>query len=154
MGKHYVPLLLMQGWQTYGLSHQDFHMALARARLKWWRLGHYSKGIQLAKEMGYRRVCFECDAKKIVEAVTRKEDIGNVADNILKVCRRELEALKLWGIEFTPRELNNATDFVAKASNGRLGFYFLAWPPNKLHQLLEDDKIGLPYWRQTETFSL
>lgn len=56
------------------------------------------KGIQFSRGMGFNRVYFESDSKKIVEAMIKKEEVGNMAGNVLNACRKELEALETWAI--------------------------------------------------------
>lgn len=61
------------------------------------------KGIQLAKSLGGKQVYFESDSKKVVDAISQGAELGNLTDNILTACKRELMEIDLWHIAFYPK---------------------------------------------------
>ncbi|XP_031099856.1 uncharacterized protein LOC116004059 [Ipomoea triloba] len=112
------------------------------------------KGIQMAKLLGVRQVCFESDSKTIVNAITNDFVCDSLTDNVLFACKKELADIQAWHLAFIPRELNTAVDHLAKFAGGRKGTTILHQPSESILQCLEDDKSGLPIWRQLETESL
>ncbi|XP_019185281.1 PREDICTED: uncharacterized protein LOC109180248 [Ipomoea nil] len=109
------------------------------------------KGIQLAASLRLERVCFETDSLNIVKAINQNGTVDNVTRNILHACSRELNKIAMWTISFAPREQNRAADCLAKEFNHSNGLKIFDTTPEVISQILEEDRVGLPVWRQLDS---
>ncbi|XP_031101857.1 uncharacterized protein LOC116005761 [Ipomoea triloba] len=98
------------------------------------------KGIQMAKLLGARKVCFESDSKTIVNVITNDSACDSFTDNVLFACKKELANIQAWHLAFIPRELNTAADHLAKLAASRKGTTVLHQPPESILQCLQDDQ--------------
>ncbi|XP_031095108.1 uncharacterized protein LOC115999395 [Ipomoea triloba] len=106
------------------------------------------QGIQMAKLFVSNKTCFESHSKTTVDAITQLSNIGNLADNILRACRQELEGIEEWHISLIARDQNFAADFLAKSPGAEKGVTLLDHPIEGMLHILEYDRFGIPVWRQ------
>ncbi|XP_016178547.1 uncharacterized protein LOC107621000 [Arachis ipaensis] len=103
-------------------------------------------GLEMAWDLGMRRMIVEMDFKEGVEFITRrKEDEERCCYNPLI---QEIRRIKNrpWELQFrhTCREANRVADSLAKLALSKVkGFQFFDNPPDNLEQILDDDVKGI-----------
>lgn len=106
------------------------------------------RGIQVAKQLGCKKVIFESDSQKIVDSINRDNTQNPILHNILTACKREMGGFESWQVIWAAREQNGPADKLAALSGSYdRGVHILMEPPEILKRLLQDDAMGIPCWR-------
>lgn len=106
------------------------------------------RGIQVATQLGCRKVIFECDLKEVVEAMNKSTISNTIAQNIVSACKKEIHRIETWKVAWIAREQNATADKLATlATVFDRGLHILKEPPQVVIDTLEDEAAGIPCWR-------
>lgn len=107
-------------------------------------------GLNLAAELGHQNIVVECDAKNVVDCITKKRTMASwKIFPILSAIWRKTQDFQYVHWNWVPRMANQAAHAAAKVSNARVGnFRWMSQPPSSLVSVLSRDVLPYPRYFQ------
>ncbi|KAH0981267.1 hypothetical protein GBA52_008444 [Prunus armeniaca] len=107
-------------------------------------------GLNLAAKLDHQNIVVECDAKIVVDCITKKRTMASwKIFPILTAIWRKAQEFQYVQWNWVPRLANQAAHAAAKVSNARVGnVRWMSQPPPSLVSILSHDGLPCPHYFQ------